>query len=325
MTTSGRWCHMTLLDHVTPVGGWQLGCPGRCPCSGQASLVDSDGLLDSPPGHMVFFAQHLASFRLHLWSVLPRCSPTAVLGCRPAVCSLYLVPRLLLVSPMYILSQLSHFSWYTTPDLSHEVFCPLVSLVSLFVCLLVSSWYVDTPCFCWKFAEAVLIDLVSTECRHSMCVFLVCGWFAGLFFIVSLWTSSHNHYLFFSAHFSYILSPLSCLVLQRQPGPPAPIVFLSRTFNLCSNGWFEFQFKYWSVCVAFLYTWIFVDPSFFTVTLVSKKLIALFSGTSMVNLMLLSMSLMCSLNSACSDTSYFEWLWRCRPHVSAINLEWCCW
>ncbi len=21
--TSGRWCHMTLLDHVTPVGGWQ--------------------------------------------------------------------------------------------------------------------------------------------------------------------------------------------------------------------------------------------------------------------------------------------------------------
>ncbi len=21
MVTSGRWCHMTLLDHVTPVGG----------------------------------------------------------------------------------------------------------------------------------------------------------------------------------------------------------------------------------------------------------------------------------------------------------------
>ena len=51
----------------------------------------------------------LASFRLHLWPVSSRCSPTAVLGCRPAVCSLYLVPRLLLVSPMYILSQLSHF------------------------------------------------------------------------------------------------------------------------------------------------------------------------------------------------------------------------
>ncbi len=29
---------MTLLDHVTPVGGWQLGCPGHCPCSVQASL-----------------------------------------------------------------------------------------------------------------------------------------------------------------------------------------------------------------------------------------------------------------------------------------------
>ncbi len=32
MVTSGRWCHMTLLDHVTPVEEWQLGCPGRCPC-----------------------------------------------------------------------------------------------------------------------------------------------------------------------------------------------------------------------------------------------------------------------------------------------------
>ncbi len=38
MVTSGRWCHMTLLDHVTPVGGLQLGCPGRGPYSVQASL-----------------------------------------------------------------------------------------------------------------------------------------------------------------------------------------------------------------------------------------------------------------------------------------------
>ncbi len=26
MATSGRWCHMTLLDHVTPVGGWHYLC-----------------------------------------------------------------------------------------------------------------------------------------------------------------------------------------------------------------------------------------------------------------------------------------------------------
>ncbi len=56
----------------------------------------------------------LASFMLQLWPVSSRCSPTAVLQCWPAVCSLYLVPRLLLISSMYILSQLSHFSWYTT-------------------------------------------------------------------------------------------------------------------------------------------------------------------------------------------------------------------
>ncbi len=75
----------------------------------------SDGLLDSSPGHLV-----------HLWPVSSRCSPTAVLGCRPAVCSLYLVPRLVLVSPMYILSQLSHFSWYNNsynPLTKAERFC----------------------------------------------------------------------------------------------------------------------------------------------------------------------------------------------------------
>ncbi len=38
MENSGHWCHMTFLDHVTPVGGWQLGCPGRCRCSVQAPL-----------------------------------------------------------------------------------------------------------------------------------------------------------------------------------------------------------------------------------------------------------------------------------------------
>ncbi len=45
MVTSGRWCHMTLLDHVTPVGGWQLRCPGRCPCSAQASLAEGREIL----------------------------------------------------------------------------------------------------------------------------------------------------------------------------------------------------------------------------------------------------------------------------------------
>ncbi len=38
MVTSGRWCHMTLLDQMTPVRGCQVGCPSRCPCSVQAWL-----------------------------------------------------------------------------------------------------------------------------------------------------------------------------------------------------------------------------------------------------------------------------------------------
>ncbi len=36
MVTSGRWCHMIQKGHVTPVGGWQLVCPGWCPYSVQA-------------------------------------------------------------------------------------------------------------------------------------------------------------------------------------------------------------------------------------------------------------------------------------------------
>ncbi len=111
---SGHWCHMTLLDHVTPVGRWQLVCPGQCPCSVHVSLSGFwwPPWLSSWTHGLPCPICWPESFRLHLWPVLSRCSPTAILGCRPVVCSLYLVHRLLLVSAMYILSQLSHFSWY---------------------------------------------------------------------------------------------------------------------------------------------------------------------------------------------------------------------
>ena len=32
MATSGRWCHMAHLDHVTPVGGGWLQFPVPCFC-----------------------------------------------------------------------------------------------------------------------------------------------------------------------------------------------------------------------------------------------------------------------------------------------------
>ncbi len=102
--------------------------------------MDYHDLLDSPPEHMVFLSflsNMLASFRLHMCPLLSRCSPTAVLGCQPAVCALYLVTRILSVSPMYFFLQLSYFGWYTM-IVAPWVFCPLVSLVSLSqFCLLV--------------------------------------------------------------------------------------------------------------------------------------------------------------------------------------------
>ncbi len=110
-------------------------------------LVNSDSLLYSPAGHMVFLVQYLGLFQAALVARIVqmfahRCSR----GCRPAVCSVYLVPRLLLISPMYIFSQLSHFGWYTTPDC-----CSMGVLSFGFTCislsLFVGVWYVDTPCF----------------------------------------------------------------------------------------------------------------------------------------------------------------------------------
>ncbi len=106
--TSGRWCHMTLLDHVTPVGGWQLGCPGRCPYSVQASL----GVFWWPPWSsswtpVVFLVEYLGLFQAALVAHIVQMFTHRCSRCRPAMCSLYLVPRLLLVSPMYILLQLS--------------------------------------------------------------------------------------------------------------------------------------------------------------------------------------------------------------------------
>ncbi len=149
-----------------------------------------------------------------------------------------------------------------------------------------------------------------------MCVFFLSEWrsalFLPLFLMVSSWPSSYNHYI--SAPFSRSFSSfLSCSSETTWSAGPNSVLI---TDPLCSYGWFESQFRYWSVCVGFLYTWILVDPSFFTV---SKKAIALFSGSSMVNVMLLSMLLICSVNSV---RHIFEGLWRCRPHISAIRLEW---
>ena len=43
------------------------------------------------------------------------------------------------------------------------------------------------------------------------------------------------------------------------------------TLNLCSNGWCEAKFKYWSVWVLVLYTLIFSDPSSLREIKVSRK------------------------------------------------------
>ncbi len=110
MATSGRWCHTSCdtswrmtAGISRPVSLFSPGLPWWILMASSILPLDTWSSLSN-----IF-----ASFRLHLWPVLSRCSPTTVLEYLPAVCSLYLVPRLLLISPMYILSQLSHFSWYT--------------------------------------------------------------------------------------------------------------------------------------------------------------------------------------------------------------------
>ncbi len=78
-----------------------------------------------------------ATFRLHLCPVLSRCSPTAVLGCRPVVCSCSLSPGFCSF-PQCISSHSCNISVGIPPQIVVQwVFCPLVSLVSLLVCLLV--------------------------------------------------------------------------------------------------------------------------------------------------------------------------------------------
>ncbi len=75
------------------------------PVQSRPSLVDSDGLLDSPPGHVVFLVQYLGLFQAALVARIVqmfthRCSRVSACG----VFFVYLVPRLLFVSPMYVLS-----------------------------------------------------------------------------------------------------------------------------------------------------------------------------------------------------------------------------
>ncbi len=111
-----------------------------------------------------------------------------------------------------------------------------------------------------------------------------------------------------TSHDCSFSSVLSCSSETTWSTRPNSVLITDLLF---SNGWFDSQFKYCSVCVGFIYTWMFVDPSFCTVTLVSKRAIVLFSGSSMVNLMLLSMLLMCSVNSG----TYF---WRTEGVVHII-------
>ena len=54
------------------------------------------------------------------------------------------------------------------------------------------------------------------------------------------------------------------------------------TERWCSNGWFDSQFRYWSVCVAFRYTFTLVDPSSFRHIHVFRKASVLFCPTSTV-------------------------------------------
>ncbi len=137
--------------------------PGLPWCILMASLIL---LLDTQSS----LSNILDSFRLHLCPVLSRYSSTAVLGCRPVVCSSYLVPRLLLVSPMYIFLQLSHFSWYTTPDCcSMGVLNLSFGFTSISLSLFVGLWYVDTPCFlkiCWSCSDK--------PCMYGMLTLDVC-------------------------------------------------------------------------------------------------------------------------------------------------------
>ena len=51
-------------------------------------------------------------------------------------------------------------------------------------------------------------------------------------------------------------------------------------------GWWDAKFKYWSVCVFFLYTVDFTLPSSFLVNFASKKGMLLFSSSSRVKMML---------------------------------------
>ncbi len=130
----------------------------------------------------------LASFRLHLWPVLSRCSSTAVLGCRPVVCSLYLVCSLAsaYISPMYICHSCHISIGIPPPIVVPWVFCPLIGFTSISL-LFVELWHADTPCFL-KFPEAVLMDLVCMECCSCvLCLFLadiqVFFFFALFFFL----------------------------------------------------------------------------------------------------------------------------------------------
>ncbi len=56
MVTSGHWCHMIQLEDDS----WDV--QAGVPVQFRPPLVYSDGLFDSPPGHLVFLVQYLGNY-----------------------------------------------------------------------------------------------------------------------------------------------------------------------------------------------------------------------------------------------------------------------
>ena len=186
--------------------------------------------------------------------------------------------------------------------------------------------YISTPCFL-----QIFLQLSPIPCIYGMTIYgllllplllavLIVPWLvlSFLFCLMLALVRAHSGYLhhlrvslrWSSSSFSRCLLEQTVLALCFK---------VLITLNLAARWWWLFHYKYWSVCVGFLYTDVNREPSSCGITIVSRKgMDPSVLASSVVKWMCGSTLLMCSGNLACFQP---QWPQKHHPQTSSKLLE----
>ena len=208
-------------------------------------------------------------------------------------CSLNLSPNVLAVSPIYSWSHsnLSHLYLYIIPLFLVIWSWSLGATSSSFIVLPLLKW-TWMPYLLQMFLKVSLSPSLYGTVTKFLCLGLLSCWllflFLGLFVLIFILFMAHSGYLQVcnASCISFCSSSSDCLFEQMSLALCNNELI---TLYLLDMAWWLSHWRYWLVCVGFLYTFVCRLPSLFGVIKVSRKgMDPSALDVSAVNLMLVS-------------------------------------